>query len=70
MALDDDVIKNQSNVYTALYRGVTSNHNGDFFAWVVSIHIEQTTRLKDTRDCDKHHYCKVKMPNYDKNTKI
>ena len=48
--IDDDVIKNQPNVYLHYTEGSHQIIMGIFIAWVVSIHIKQTTRLKNTRD--------------------
>ena len=67
--IDDDGHKKSTQYLSALYRGVTSNHNGDFLC-LGCLHSYRTDNAlkKHQRLCGKHDYCKIKMPNKDKNT--
>ena len=49
-----------------LFRGITSNHNGDFYC-LGCLHSFRTDNVleKHERLCDKHDYCHVKMPTED-----
>ena len=48
----------------ALLRGITSNHNGDFYC-LNCLHSYRTKEKfeKYEKVCDNHDYCYVKMPN-------
>ena len=67
--IDDDGHKKSTQYLSALYRGVTSNHNSDFLC-LGCLHSYRTDNAlkKHQRLCGKHDYCKIKMPNKDKNT--
>ena len=67
--IDDDGNKKLTQCLSAPYRGVTSNHNGDFYC-LGCLHSYRTDNAlkKHERQCGKHDYCKVKMLNKDKNT--
>ena len=49
---------------TALFRGITSNHNGDFYCFNC-FHSCRTEnkRKKDYNGCINHDHCSVEMPN-------
>ena len=47
--IDDDEHKKPTQSLSALYRGVASNHNGDFLCLDISTHIEQIMLLKNMR---------------------
>ena len=61
--IDDDGHKKQTQGLSALYRGVTSNHNGDFYClgYMDSYRADNALK-KHERPCSKHNYCEVKMP--------
>ena len=67
--IDDDGNKKLTQYLSALYRGVISNHNLDFYC-LGCLHSYRTENAlkKHERQCGKHDYCKVKMPNKDKST--
>ena len=50
----------------ALFRGITSNNNGDFYC-INCLHLYRTeNKLKKHENISKHHdYCYVEMPNED-----
>ena len=50
----------------ALFKGVTSNHNGDFYC-LNCFHAYRTTNKleKHKKICENHDYCNVEMPNED-----
>ena len=52
---------------SALLRGITSNHNGDFYCLncFLSYSTEKKKLKKHERICNDHDYCYVKMPNED-----
>ena len=54
---------------SALLRGITSNHNGDFYC-LNCFHtcITKNRKKRHKRVCNDHEYCHVKMPN--ENNKI
>ena len=66
----DDGHKKAPQCLSVLYRGVTSNHNGDFYCLRRCMHSYRTDNAlkKHKRLCGKHDYCKVNMPPKDKNT--
>ena len=67
--IDDDGHKKSTQYLFALYRGVTSNHNGDFLCLGCLDSYRTDNALKrHERLCGKHDYCKIRMPNKDKNT--
>ena len=49
---------------SALLRGITSNHNGDFYC-LNCLHSYRTKEKlkKHEKVCNNHDYCYVKMPN-------
>ena len=50
----------------ALLRGITSNHNGDFFCLNCLYSYNKTKKLKKyEKVCNDHDYCYVEMPNED-----
>ena len=52
-----------------LLRGITSNHNGDFYYLNYFHSFSTKNRLKKhERVCNNHDYCKVEMPNEDNKT--
>ena len=58
-----------SHSLSALYRGITSNHNQDFlFLGCMRSYRTDNTRKKNERLCNKHDYCHIGMPSEDKNT--
>ena len=61
--IDDDGNKKPTQCLSALYRGVTSNHKGDFYC-LGCLHSYRTDNAlkRHERLCGKHGYCKVKMP--------
>ena len=67
--IDDDGNKKPTQCLSALYRGVTSNHNGDFYC-LGCLHSYRTDNAlkKHKRLYGKHDYCKVNMLSKDKNT--
>ena len=67
--IDDDGNKKPTQCLSALYRGVTSNHKGDFYC-LGCLHSYRTDNAlkRHERLCGKHGYCKVKMPNKNKKT--
>ena len=52
-----------------LFRGITSNNNGDFYC-LGCLHSFRTDNAlkKHERLCNNHDYCHVEMPNNDDNT--
>ena len=51
---------------SALLRGITSNHNGDFYCLNCFHSYSTKNRLKKhEKVCDDHDYCLVEMPNKD-----
>ena len=67
--IDDDGNKKLTQCLSAPYRGVTSNHNGDFYC-LGCLHSYRTDNALKTHErlYGKHDYCKVIMPS--KDTKI
>ena len=59
----DDGYKKPIKCLSALFRGVASNHNGDFL-YFGCLHSNRTDKkLKDhERLCNKHDYCDIRMP--------
>ena len=56
----------------ALLRGITSNHNGDFYC-LNCFHSSYSTKnklKKNEKVCNDHDYCYVEMPNKDKPKKF
>ena len=50
----------------ALFKGITSNHNRDFYCLNCFHSFSTKNRLKkDKRVCNDNDYCHVKMPNED-----
>ena len=64
--IDDDGNKRPTQCLSALYRGVTSNHNGDFYC-LGYLHSNRTDNALKTHErlYGKHDYCKVNMPSKD-----
>ena len=55
-----------SNKISRLLRGITSNHNGDFYC--LNCFRAYTTKNKleaNKKICENHDYCHVEMPNED-----
>ena len=52
-----------------LLRGITSNHNGDFYC-LNYFHSYSTEKrlIKHEKVCNDHDYCHVEMPNEDSKT--
>ena len=52
---------------SALLRGITSNHNGDFYC-LNCFHSHSTKEELEKHEnvCNDHDYCYVQMPNYNK----
>ena len=48
---------------SALFRGITSNHNGDFYCLNCFHTYTKENKLKKV--CENHAYCCVEMPNED-----
>ena len=48
-----------------LFRGITSNHKGDFVVIIAPIHLEQTLNLKKHENVCGNHHCYVEMPKED-----
>ena len=47
-----------------LFRGITSNHNGDFYCLNCFLSYSSKNKLKQhKRLCNDHDYCYVEMPN-------
>ena len=73
IALKSDSIDNRFNrpirILSRLFRGITSNHNGNFY-YLGCLHSFRTDNVlkKHERLCNKHDYCHVKMPTRDNNT--
>ena len=54
---------------SALFRGITSNHNGDFYCLgCLRSYRTDNALKKHERSCNKHNYCKPIMPTKGKNT--
>ena len=52
---------------SALFRGITSNHVGDFYCPNCFHSYRTENKLKKyEKVCNDHHYCYVEMPNEDK----
>ena len=52
--------------YLALLRGITSNHNGDFYCLnCFHLYRAENKTKKHENVCKNHNYCYVKMPNED-----
>ena len=64
----DDRFKPISNL-SALFRGITSNNNGDFYC-LGCLHSFRTDNMlkKHERLCNNHDYCHIEMPTDDNNT--
>ena len=60
---DDDGNKKPTQCLSALNRGVTSNHNSDFYCFGC-LHSYRTDNAFKKHEilCGKHNYCEVKMP--------
>ena len=65
----DDGYKKTIKCLSALFRGVASNHNGDFLVFGCLHSYRTDKKLKDhERLFDKHDYCNIRMPSEGKNT--
>ena len=66
--LTDDGHKKPIHSLSRLFRGMTSNHNGDFYCLgcFYSFRTDNALR-KHERLCDNHDYCNIVMPTEDKN---
>ena len=66
--ITDDGHKKPTHSLSALFRGITSNHNGDF-PCLGCLHSYRTDNAlkKHERLCNKHDYCDIRMPSEDKN---
>ena len=64
----DDGYKKPIKCLSALYRGITSNHDGDFHC-LGCLHLHRTDNAlkKHKRLCSKHDYCDIRMPSGGKN---
>ena len=64
----DDGYQKPIKCLTALYKGIASNHNGDFFC-LGCMHSYRTDNAlkKHERLCNNHDYCEIVMPTEDKN---
>ena len=73
IALKSDRIDNGFNrpirSLSRLFRGITSNNNGDFYC-LCCLHsfLTDNALKKHERLCNNHDYCHVEMPNNDDNT--
>ena len=68
MKKTDDGYTKQIKCLSALYRGVTSNHDGDFRC-LGCLHSHRTDNAlkKHERLCSKHDYCDTRIPSGGKN---
>ena len=66
--ITDDGYKKPTHSLSALFRGITSNNNGDFHC-LGCLHSYRTDNAlkKHERLCNKHDYCDIRMPSQDKN---
>ena len=66
--ITDGRYKKTTHSLSALYRGITSNHNEDllFLGCMCSYRTDNTLK-KHERLCNKHDYCHIDMPSEDKN---
>ena len=66
--ITDDGYKKPINSISKLFRGITSNNNGDFYC-LNCLHSFRTDNglKKHERLCNKHDYCEIVMPTEDKN---
>ena len=73
IALKSDSIDNGFNrpirSLSRLFRGITSNNNGDFYC-LGCLHSFRTDNAlkKHERLCNNHNYCHIEMPTRDNNT--
>ena len=66
--ITDDAYTKPTKYLSALYRGIASNHNGDFLCLGCMRSYRTDKKLKDhERICSKHDYCDIRMPSEDKN---
>ena len=73
IALKSDNIDNELNRpirrLSRLFRGITSNNNGDFYCLGCLHSFRTENKLKKhERLCNNHDYCHVEMPTKDNNT--
>ena len=66
--ITDDGYKKPTHSLSALFRGITSNHNEDF-PCLGCLHSYRTDNAvkKHERLCNKHDYCDIRMPSEEKN---
>ena len=65
----DDGFNRPIRSLSRLFRGITSNNNGDFYC-LGCLHSFRTdnTLKQHERLCNNHDYCHIEMPNNDNNT--